>query len=389
MVHKYVFLAAFSACMFLGGGLRAQGYSIRLFGNGVNAPDLDRVKIRIDDPATVAPGPPVDVGATDFTIEWWMRGFLSENGSPAVSCGSNINWIYGNIIIDRDRYNQDRKYGISIAGGQVVFGVSGDQTGDLTICGTSMVLDSSWHHIAVQRRISDGFMYLYVDGVLESSGDGPDGDISYPDDGIPGNFCGGPCDNSDPFIVLGAEKHDAGASYPSYSGWMDELRFSTSLRYNANFNPSDCPFTTDAQTAGLYHFDAGSGTVLTDVSGAVGGPSDGALRIGGNPSGPLWDTLSPMCPTTNLEDILPSDLEIWPNPLAGNAFSISLPPSLSTPSVEIFDLAGRKIPPVHLSFSPSSPVLHIELPTDLAAGWYAGRLRTNGKSHRFKFFKMP
>ena len=72
-------------------------------------------------------------------------------------------------------------------------------------------------------------------GVGGRQGDGPDGDISYPDDGVPGNFCGGPCNNSDPFLVIGAEKHDAGAAYPSYRGRFDELRVSSVLRYAANF----------------------------------------------------------------------------------------------------------------------------------------------------------
>ncbi len=131
--------------------------------------------------------------------------------------------------------------------------------------------------------------------MLESDGDGPDGDISYPDDGEPcATCCGGTnCNFSDPYIVLGAEKHDAGASFPSYSGMMDELRFSKSLRYTGNFTPSSLPFETDANTVALYHFDEGSGVVLQDVSGAVGGPSNGQIKLGGNPEGPAWVMDSP------------------------------------------------------------------------------------------------
>jgi hypothetical protein len=49
----------------------AAGASLRFHGHGVG--DIDRVKIRIDDPATGLPGPPADVGATDFTLEFWMK----------------------------------------------------------------------------------------------------------------------------------------------------------------------------------------------------------------------------------------------------------------------------------------------------------------------------
>jgi hypothetical protein len=78
-------------------------------------------------------------------------------------------------------------------------------------------------------------MWLYVDGAVDAEADGPDGDVSYPDNGVPGNYCGGPCVNSDPFIVLAAEKHDAGQAYPSYRGWLDEVRISPVLRYSTSF----------------------------------------------------------------------------------------------------------------------------------------------------------
>jgi hypothetical protein len=269
----------------------AGSYSMRFHGNGVNAPGLDRVRIAIDDPANSLPGPPADIGETDFTIEFWMKGRAADNPAAAVSCGANQNWIYGNIIIDRDRYNQDRKFGVSIAGGRLVFGVTGSGGGDRTICGTSSVVDDRWHHVSVQRRRSDGWMWLHVDGRLEAQADGPDGDISYPDNGVPGNFCGGPCIGSDPYLVLGAEKHDAGASFPSYSGWMDELRLSTVLRYASDFTVSQQPYIADAQTAALFHFDEGAGDVVGDS--APGGASAGMRRYGGSPAGPEWSTETP------------------------------------------------------------------------------------------------
>jgi hypothetical protein len=274
------------------------GYSLRFHGNGYTAPDQDRVKIPIDDPTNSNPGPPADVGATDFTIEFWMKAHPGDNTASPQTCGANVNWIYGNIVVDRDRFNQDRKFGISIAGGKVIFGVSGDGTGDMTICGTSDVLDTTWHHIAVARRRSDGWMWLFVDGALEAQADGPDGDVSYPDDGVPGSFCGGPCTNSDPFLVIGAEKHDAGPAYPSYNGWFDEMRISNVLRYTTPFTRPTAPFDTDASTAALYHFDEGTGSTINDSSGAPGGPSNGFKNYGGDPAGPEWSSVTPFSSTT-------------------------------------------------------------------------------------------
>lgn len=282
------------AILLVAASTTVEASSLRFFGNGVN--DIDRVKVRIDNPADNNPGPPADVGATDFTVEFWMRA-ATGNDAGAVSCGANNDWILGNIMIDRDRFFADREYGISLADGRVVFGVAGDGTGTRTICGTTDLRDSQWHHVAVQRRRSDGFMWLYVDGSLQVSADGPNGDASYPDDGVPGNFCqpGGntPCTNSDPFIVFGAEKHDDNVSlFPSYSGWLEEIRFSTVLRYGANFTRPSAAFTADAQTAALYHFDEGSGDAINDS--AFNALSPGVRRFGGTPNpGPAWSTETP------------------------------------------------------------------------------------------------
>ncbi len=260
--------------------------SLEFFGNGSN--DIDRVKIRIDDESNSNPGPPADIGNEDFSIEFWLKPG-SNNTEGSIGCGANYNWILGNIIFDRDRFNQTRAFGVSLGAGRVVFGVKNSADQNRTICGSTDLRDGSWHHVAVQRRRSDGFLSLYVDGSLEASADGPDGDISYPDDGVPGNFCNGSCNFSDPFIVIGAEKHDVAAAY---FGLVDELRLSNTLRYNASFTPSQQPFAADGSTVGLYHFDEGAGNVINDSSN--GAMSPGQRRFGGSPAGPAWVSDSPI-----------------------------------------------------------------------------------------------
>ncbi len=90
--------------------------SLRFFGNGVN--DIDRVKIPIDDPQNNDPGPPVDVGAEDFTIDFWMRAEAANNTAGPIDDGGDERWVTGNIIIDRDIWNgSEADWGISIAGG--------------------------------------------------------------------------------------------------------------------------------------------------------------------------------------------------------------------------------------------------------------------------------
>ncbi|MBM3121337.1 MAG: hypothetical protein FJZ97_04015 [Chloroflexi bacterium] len=273
--------------------------SLRFYGNGTG--DIDRVKIAVDDPLNTYSGPPIDVGATDFTLEWWMKSLPGDNPAPAVACGANTNWISGNIVLDRDRFNQDRKYGVSLADGRIVVGVSGQGSGDLTLCTTTRIDDGQWHHIAVARNrwtgtnppMVDGELWVFVDGRLEAHAQGPTGDISYPNDGVPLSLCGPggnqPCTASDPYLVIGAEKHDVNPSlYPPFRGWVDELRVSNIVRYTADFARPTAIFPVDLNTIAMLRFDENAGTVAYDTSGAAAGPSNGLLRIGGSPAGPEW-----------------------------------------------------------------------------------------------------
>ncbi|MCU0624689.1 MAG: LamG domain-containing protein [Gemmatimonadaceae bacterium] len=254
--------------------------------DGTTPAPLGMARLRIDDPATSAPGPAADIGATDVTIELWVRP-TAANARPAVACGANVAWIEGNIILDRDRFNRDRKFGLSLAGGRVVFGVSGNGTGDRTICGTTSITDDRWHHIAVTRRVADGALALWLDGRLEASvASGPAGDISYPDDAVPGSFCNGqPCTNSDPYLVLGGEKHFGAPGYPGFVGRIRALRFSSGVRYTAPFVPGPA-FPVDLTTIASWPFTEGSGLLAAD---AVGGPPF-RLEVGGTPAGPRWVT---------------------------------------------------------------------------------------------------
>lgn len=249
------------------------GYSLRFYGNGYG--DLDRVKIPIDPPV------PADVGATDFTLEWWMKVLPGENGSLACS-PSGGNWFLGNTIFDRDIYGDgdNGDFGVSLAGGRIAFGV-GRGAESTTICGTTDLADAQWHHVAVVRSLS-GEMKIFVDGSLEASGTGPVGDITYRD----GRSTSWP---NDPFLVVGAEKNDLdNALYPSYSGWLDELRLSNVDRYASDFAPPSAPFIPDENTVALWHFNEGFGNYIGDSSGASGGPSNGVRIYGGVSNGPAW-----------------------------------------------------------------------------------------------------
>lgn len=265
----------------------ASSGSIGFRGYAVN--DIDRVKIRID-PQVLA-----DVGG-DFTLEFWLKTNAGDNpgGSCSPSASAGDGWINGHIIVDRDiddNFGTPRNgdYGISMAQGRICFGVARHQGGGATIfsSGHPDLRDGAWHHIAVTRASSNGQMRIFVDGVQRASGTGPTGDVSYLD----GRTVNPQRANSDPFLVLGAEKHDY-AGVLGYRGLLDELRISSSVRYTVTFVVPTSAFSPDAQTAALYHFDEGTGTAVVDASNSNGSP--GVLNVGGGPpSGPYWSTDTP------------------------------------------------------------------------------------------------
>ena len=186
------------------GSAAATAASLR-FG-GATQFGLDRLLIPVDNPPTSA-----DIGATDFTIEFWMKGTEADNSGGSVGCNTNgFLWINGRIIVDRDRLaSGGRDFGISVTtSGRVTFGVENASGSSYTICSSTSidVLDNAWHHVAVQRRRSDGRLRVFVDGSLEATATGPTGDVSYPDGAVGAA--------PDPYFVIGAEKHDIGRADP-------------------------------------------------------------------------------------------------------------------------------------------------------------------------------
>ena len=200
------------------------------------------------------------------------------------TAGYNDDWTLGHIMVDRDIFGAGDygDFGISLVSGRVAFGANNGSWA-YTLIGTTMVADNNWHHIALVRS-SAGLMYIYVDGLQDGyANDAPDGNLNYR------NNRSTPFPN-DPYIVLGAEKHDYdNTTYPSYNGFMDELRISDIQRYTAPFTAPSTPFVPDGATMGLYHFNEGSGVVLQDAATVAGAPSQGSVQYGGGaPAGPVW-----------------------------------------------------------------------------------------------------
>ena len=109
------------------------------------------------------------------------------------------------------------------------------------------VFDGLWHHVVGVVDASN-VASLYVDGVFQASSSGT-GPIALDGNG---------------YVYIG--EHPTSPSHYYYSGLIDEVRVSNNVRYTSNFTRPTLPFTSDANTLLLFHFDESSGTTTADAS---------------------------------------------------------------------------------------------------------------------------
>lgn len=241
----------------------ATNLSMRFFGTGAG---IDRVKIGV---AAGGTSRPVNVGATDFTIEFFIKGALASNPSPACVTGLQAKdaWLNGVVVLDRDVLGDGDfgDFGIALFNGQIMVGVSRG-AGGASLCASANVLDGAWHHVAVTRQRATGQMKVFVDGAQEAAISDPAAglDVSY-------NPLHANPDANDAFLVLGAQKRDA-VTARAFNGLIDELRISIVRRYDGTYVKPTTAFQLDANTAALYHFDEASGTDVVDAANTNASP---------------------------------------------------------------------------------------------------------------------
>lgn len=254
-------------------------HALRFFGTASG--DADRVKVPLS--ATTA----ANVGATDFTLEFWIKGNAADN--TAAGCSTvHAAWGNGNVVIDRSvagagDVGDFGEFGAALFAGRMSFGISRG-SGGATLCGTRSVLDGNWHHIALTRQLMTGRMQIFVDGVLDAelaSNVNTSGKLSY-------NLNRTAAAPTDAMLAFGGDKTGTGAAF---RGQLDEVRLSNVLRYAGSFPRPIAPFVPDGNTMALYRFDEGSGTMASDTS--AGGSSPGVLRVGGASNGPQWVSDTP------------------------------------------------------------------------------------------------
>ena len=252
------------------------GKSIRFHGTGTGY--NDRVEIPVQNNGQ---SNKLNIGATDFTIEFWMKVPAGVTNTPV---GGGSGWIWGNIILDRDVFGDTPDdFGLSLFNGNLRFGTGPNvDTNTIQTSGVN-VADNQWHHVAIVRIASSGQVRIYVDGTQRASGNLQAGDISYKGP-YNGGYINGPCNqNKDPYLVLGAEKHDyfwcaennaTKAKNNAYNGLLDDLRSSNIARYNSKFTIPNSPHPIDINTVSRYRFDDDT------ANDSASGPVNGVVKSG-------------------------------------------------------------------------------------------------------------
>ncbi len=177
-------------------------------------------------------------GATDYTIEAWIYPITGVQEYDRVLQRYNS---FAIIMYDGDNDGNVKDWYFEIFGStNHFFNTEGDNS--LTL--------NAWNHIAVINNSSDNSLKLYVNGSeVTTSGGYSNMDL--------------PSSSSSDNLYIGQKGN--GSDY--FKGYIDEVRLK-----NVAVSPSDLhssktdnAYLSDANTAGLFHFDEGSGTNTENV----------------------------------------------------------------------------------------------------------------------------
>jgi len=198
----------------------------------------------IDDYASAPDSATLDLGigaAEDFTIETFF--YVPDLTNTTTDILALKRGAYSLYILYSDTI-QDR----------FIFSIYyGPLTSDYLYIFYNLDLTVGWHHVAAvydnEFTGTDDLLALYFDGNQVQTGVGFD--IT------PGTY------NSSSALNIGASN-----GVNPVKGWMEEVRFSNTVRYSSSYAVPTAPFVSDANTRALWHFDEAAGaTTFFDSSG--------------------------------------------------------------------------------------------------------------------------
>ena len=193
-------------------------------------------------------------GATDFTIEAWVYPVSDSMNDNTQSERAYIVSRHGCFYL-RLKYN-DNGDGVDDKNDWLIQLQIWDDSQSKWVYKNSsygIVPFDQWSHVAVIRNSSDGKVRYYVNGSEDAT------HHSCPPIGYDGS--------SSKDLVISAK---SSGGYGSFGGYIDEVRLKNTAENISDLHTSkyDNQYTSDANTAALFHFNEGTGhSTVNSVSG--------------------------------------------------------------------------------------------------------------------------
>lgn len=189
--------------------------------------DFDGVDLGDDSCGVDCGAEGVGISAAPFTFELWFQADAGGLGRTQILAGK-----WGGS-------EPTKNYEIALTDtNKVIVGVEDTTPVTVTVTGTTTIVAGTVYHVALV--LNGTTLTLYLNG--SSEGTASVTAMQSPD-------------LLTPLWIGRDDRVDAASIYP-FDGRIDEVRLSSSARYTSNFTPSTTPFADDADTLGLWHFDA-------------------------------------------------------------------------------------------------------------------------------------
>ncbi|MBL8056602.1 MAG: hypothetical protein JNK29_07885, partial [Anaerolineales bacterium] len=254
-------------------------------------------------------------GTGPLTVEAWVRPNASNaNGLLVLGGGSNTGWS------------------LELNGGRLTFWLS-TSAGWQSSQNPAVLAAGQWYHVA--GTYAAGQAQTFVNGSASAVT-------------AMGTLTQGPQ------LRLGGLN-----GFAFFSGALDEVRVSNSVRYSAAFTVPAAPFTADANTLGLWSFDEGAGQTTLDESasnntGTLGaGPDADAADpawVSGYPF-PAAPTATPL-PATATNTPVPPTATNTPVPPTATATATNTP----VPPTATATATNTPVPPTATATATNTPV---------------------------------
>lgn len=186
----------------------------------------------------------------DFTYECW----INFNALPSVFAMLNTGSTRGDYLAI---YLKSGVWTIAAA-------ISDGSTSTTQIRNLGFTpVTGTWYHVAFVKEGSA--VRFYVDGTEKTTDNGSAGTVTA-DKGWDG-------------VRRIGDWQNTGSNY-AFNGYIDEVRFSKTVRYTSGFTPSTTPFTNDDNTHFLIHMNGTNGSTFFEDDNGVGRSPVGLTAIG-------------------------------------------------------------------------------------------------------------